>query len=98
MTGATQLVDDNGKPIQALRINSTQAVDGTSATTQSTAFTTVGIIRVVSNVDINIAQGSSPSATTSTCFIPAGSIEYFRVNENDKIAVLGGIGNITLME
>lgn len=91
--------DQSGYPVPCLRpipgtgIN----VDGTSGSAQSAALD-AKIIRIAANSDINILFGSNPTALTTSCKMFAGSTEYFKFNSGDKVAVLGGIANIVIME
>lgn len=98
MTDFRQVSDNDGHVVQALGIKSTEAVDGSVSTTNSTTVTETSIMRVVSTSNINIDIGTSPTATTSTALLPAGVVEYFKLNPTEKIAVLGGVANISTME
>lgn len=93
-----QLIDNNRNTVAALRISSVEEVDGSGGSAQSTAVTDESIIRIVSESDIRVAFGTNPTATSTSTLIPAGVVEYFRLNVNDKVAVLSGVANITTME
>lgn len=90
--------DENSKPISVLRISTTEEVDGTSASAQNTtAYDKDTVIRIVSDAAVNVAVGTNPTATGTTAFLPANVIEYLKMNDGDKIAVLGGVLNISIM-
>lgn len=89
--GQTQPIDDNGRFIAVLRLGTTEVVDGTSSSAASAANTQPScVVRIVANADVNILISSNPTATTSTAYLPAGVVEYVKLDVNDKIAVLGG--------
>lgn len=97
-----QFIDDNNNPISVFAEDDTQVVDGTSASAQSTAITTgrnENLVRVASlDKNVNIAFGTNPTATASTMILPLGTVEFFKVYDGYKIAVLGGKISITLMQ
>lgn len=96
---ALQPVDENGKSVPCLKIGTTEIIDGTSASAQSTTtFTANTVIRVVSDSAVNLAVGANPTATSSTLLLPANTVEYFRISAGQEIAVLGGSLNLTVME
>ena len=65
----------------------TVAFTGTSA--QSSAFQgSTNIIRVCASQDCFILFGASPTATTSSIFMPAGVVEYFSVTPGQKVAAI----------
>ena len=51
------------------------------------------VVRVFSTEDCFLKFGSSPTATTSDMFLPAGIVEYFGMNPGDKIAVIRSVNN-----
>ena len=71
-------------------------ISGTSA--QSSAVTT-GLVRVAVTTDCYVAAGSNPTATNTNMYLPAGSVEYFAMNDGDKLAFLqvtaGGFASVT---
>jgi hypothetical protein len=89
--------DKNGQSIQALLPGETTSVDGTSASTQSAALA-AKVIRIAGISDLRLAFGSNPTATTTSMLLPAGGVEYFRFLPGEKVAVLGGLANITIMQ
>jgi hypothetical protein len=67
----------------------TQPVAVGASSTQSAAFTAyTKTVRLIANTDCYVAFGSNPTASTSSLFLPAGSIEYFRVQPGSQIAVI----------
>ena len=72
------------RPIRTLKVEST----GTSS--QSTAFgSNIEYARVVADATCHIEFGVNPTATTSTIYIPAGDVEYFKISPGEKVAVIG---------
>jgi hypothetical protein len=97
-----QFIDDNNNPISVFAESDTQVVDGTSASAQSTAITTgrnENLVRIATlDKNVNIDFGTNPTATASTMILPLGTVEFFKVYDGYKIAVLGGKISITLMQ
>ena len=64
----------------------TLAIGSTSAATA----TAIGadVVRLVSTVDCYVQNGSNPTATANSMFLPAKMPEYFVLAQSDKIAVL----------
>ena len=80
--------DLNANEIQCVGLGASQAVsfDGS---VQSTAFSAnTRIIRVVATTDCFIAVGANPTATTTSTYIPFGSVEYFKVAGAVKVAAI----------
>jgi len=73
----------------AIPITTTPVV--TTATLASDSL----IYRFVSTVDAHIAFGSSPTATTSSTFLPAYSVEVFPVSDNLRASVRAATGTGT---
>lgn len=68
----------------------TVAVAGASA--QSAAFNAkTKFVRIATDTPVNLAFGANPTATTSLLYMPAGSVEYFAVAPNMKVAVIQGV-------
>ncbi|MEK9909121.1 MAG: hypothetical protein VW498_02035 [Candidatus Thalassarchaeaceae archaeon] len=91
--------DDYGTPIPALKPSTVQTVSiGASSTaTTSAVGSTTRIVRVVADVACYIQVASSPTASTSTTYLPANVIEYLRVKEGtDKVAVMHDANTGTL--
>ena len=96
----TELAKDKyAHGIQAVRPTTTQVVSVgavSAATTNAVAVSTT-CVRLVSTTDCFFAIGSTPTATTSSCFLPANVVEYVRVIGNsDKVAVLQSTSSGTL--
>lgn len=75
-------------------------LDGTSAAATSSVLSSSGwcIARVAAIDDIRIAIGSSVEASATSTYMPAGSVEFFRVAEEHKVSVHGGQANITVIK
>lgn len=95
-------------PIQALELGTVQNISfttaGSTATTNPFGGNTI-LIRVVATADCYVATGltASVTATTSSTYLPAFAVEYFRVEEGGiwKVAARGvsasGTLNVTEM-
>ena len=93
MTIPQQPIDGNKWPVTNTMEPSgaTQKINSAGSSTQSTAFSTDTIIRVVSDADCNFAIGTNPTATTSTAFLPSKSGEQMLIKAGNKIAVIGTV-------
>ena len=61
---------------------------------------TVSIVRVAVNQDTYVAVGDAAVATANSLMMPAGSVEFFAVNEGEVVAFLqvSSAGRITVTE
>ena len=81
-----------------MRIDSTEAVDGSGTSALSTMLTVPRVLRVATQQDVYIAIGSNVTAVTgSDALLPGGTVEYFRVGSNEQIGVIGGEIQISTM-
>ena len=72
-----------------LREVTLQKVDTSGTSAASSAFgTNIEYIRVVGTIACHIHIAVSPTATTSTTYLPAGEVETIKVSAGEKIAVL----------
>lgn len=86
--------DANSHAIQALKVGTTETVSAsTSSASTATAFTST-VVRVVSQLDCFVASGST--ATTSDAFLPANTVEYFRVVPGEALSVITASGSGTV--
>ena len=77
--------------IAMLPIN-TQKVTSSGTSAQSSAFSaSVEYVRVIADAACHIQFGVNPTATTSTIYLPADDIEYFKVSAGEKVAVIGTV-------
>jgi len=73
----------------AYKFINVQNITTSGSSQQSSAFgDDTRIIRVATTQDTYIELGTNPTATTSSFLMPAGSIEFLRVNPSSKIAVI----------
>ena len=94
----TQLATDgNGRPVQALRPTTTQSISSTGVASSATAVAAgVSVVRIVATAAINYSLVAT--ATASTVYLPAATVELIRVNTGDVISVIGtATVNITAM-
>lgn len=74
--------------------DTTQKITVTSTSAKSTnAFGDDSThVRVIADIDVHIVFGSDPTATTSKMYLPADTVEYFKVPDggSTKIAVIRG--------
>lgn len=93
----------SGDTIQAGKLGTVQKVSVAAASAAvSNAFAAdTSLVRVAVSTDCYITFATSPVATTSMTFLPAGSIEYFLVEPNTKAAFIrntaDGIATVTEM-
>lgn len=82
--------DGQGNPIPALKpgVVQTVSISGTSAAISTATAKATKVIRVVSTTNCHYKLGSSPTATTSDSYLPAGVIEYLAVIGGQKIAFI----------
>lgn len=79
--------------------NSPQVRTLSGSSAQSSAFgTTTKTVRVVSDTDCWIAFGASPTATTSSLYLPAKFPQVFGVVGGQKLAAIGTSGNLYISE
>ena len=75
--------------------NKVVAISGSSAA--SAAFSDqTQIVRVASTTDCFITFNGTPTATSSSMYLPAGVVEYFRVTPGHKVAALQRFNSGTL--
>ena len=76
----------------AMRTINTQKVTSSGTSVQSSAFSAnVEYVRVIADAACHIQFGVNPTATTSTIYLPADDIEYFKVSAGEKVAVIGTV-------
>ena len=91
-----------GSVIQALRplsANDQTVAVGAASTAQATPVTAkTSVVRIVSTTDCHLAlgNGADPTATTANLLLPASVIEYFKVFEDDRFAVIQNAAGGTL--
>ena len=74
---------------------------GSSSSASSAFSANIEYIRVVSTIACHIHIAVSPTAAASTAYLPADDIEYIKVSEGEKIAVLrvgGSDGKVSVTE
>lgn len=75
---------------QVMRPHTTQAVTY-STSTQSLAFgLNTNLVRIVSDADVYLTFGLSPTATATAIKLAANTVEYFEVVPGDKVACYDG--------
>lgn len=83
--------DRQGNIIQAIRpgVATTQAFTGTTAVA-SVAATGIGprIFRIVATTACHYVIGTSPTATTSSTYLPAEVVEHIWLLSTDNVAVI----------
>jgi len=77
----------------------TVTVSATSAATSSGVSDGIDVARIVSTTACHYVIASSPTATTSDTYLPAGAVEYVSINVGEKIAFIqnaaGGTAYVT---
>lgn len=97
---AKQVIDINGNVIPIVRLSqeNSQDLDGTAgsvATTQAIDSNSDCLVRIVAKSDIYLAIGENPVAESGNIFLPTGGEIWLVIYQGEKIAVNGGIANIT---
>ena len=77
-----------------LRPTTTQKVtiSGTSAATSNAFATGAMFVRLVSTTDCHVEFAGTPTATTSSLYLPAEEIEIFKVSPGQKVAGIQATG------
>ena len=92
-----QLLDVRHQPVPIVELGDSQNVDGSLASAQSTAITTGTVVRIVSTSGaIRVARGENPTALATDIYIPEFGELWLPITLGHKVAVLGGIANITV--
>lgn len=64
-------------------------VDFTSGAAASAAFDKrTKFVRIIVDTDAHVQFGSNPTATSNDMVLPADTVEYFGVHEDDKVSFL----------
>jgi hypothetical protein len=76
----------------AMKPKSTQKVTSSGTSVQSAAISdNIFYIRVAADADCHLEIGVSPTATTSSIYLPADDYEYFKISPGEKVAVIGNV-------
>jgi hypothetical protein len=73
----------------AMKPKSTQKV--TSSVQSAAISDNIFYIRVAADADCHLEIGVSPTATTSSIYLPADDYEYFKISPGEKVAVIGNV-------
>lgn len=80
--------DVNTAPIQVLRPGATEKISsGGTASDSEVVAAGVDVLRIATDGDIHYALDGA--ATTSKVYLPAGGVEFIRVEVGDVISVIG---------
>jgi hypothetical protein len=81
--------DITGHMVPALGLGATLVVAFTGTSAQSAAVDeNTLVVRLVATADCFVAIGASPTATTSSAYLPAGVVEYLAIRPGHKVAAL----------
>lgn len=82
--------DSNGHVVQALRPGTTQKVSFTAAAAATATAVPAdnAVARIVATQNCHYKIDPSTAAVATDCFLPAGMVEYVRVNQGDKISFI----------
>jgi hypothetical protein len=89
MTTASLPFDDDGEAVMVLKpgTHQSKAYTGTAAAIDNPVGSNV--VRVIATTACYISIGSAPTATTSSVYIVADTVEYFKVVDGtDKISAI----------
>ena len=90
--GVSLFLDDNKKHYGAFSPKTGQRITAVESTTGASAVFDSGLIRVVASaaINFNIRPTTTDVVTTSMAYLPANTVEYFKINrELDKFYFLG---------
>jgi len=85
----------------SMRVKTDQKISTSTSSAASSAFgSNIEYIRIVSDTACWITFGTSPTATNSKTYLPAGEVEYYKVSEGEKVAAIlaSGTGNLYVAE
>jgi len=85
----------------SMRVKTDQKISTSTSSAASSAFgSNIEYIRIVSDTTCWITFGTSPTATNSKTYLPAGEVEYYKVSEGEKVAAIlaSGTGNLYVAE
>lgn len=93
-------IDIQGRalPVVPLSDANSQDLDGTSASAATAAALDAVddcLVRIAAKADIYIAIGATPTAAAGDIWLPANGELWMEIPKGHKIAVLGGVANIT---
>ena len=78
----------------SMRIVTEQKVTTSGTSAASNAFgSNIEYIRIVSDTACWITFGTAPTATNAKTYLPAGEVEYFKVSEGEKVAIILASGS-----
>lgn len=88
----TMAYDGNAKPIPVMKPVSTEqlAITTTAASAASRSNET-NVLRIIS--DIACYYSTDTTATTSSVYLPADTIEYIKLNKGDTLSVITASGS-----
>lgn len=92
--------DTYGSAVQVLRPEDDEhyVLDGSGPSSVQSDQLYGVVIRVVAiDAAAFIEFGEDPTASATDMILPANTPEYFRVNYGEKIAIYGGIVDLTIM-
>ena len=72
-------------PIKTQKVTSS----GSSAATSAGMLAHTQFVRIVASANGHVAFGASPTATTSSMYIPANDIEIIKIRPGEKVAFIG---------
>jgi hypothetical protein len=95
MTTLELIRDANGNPVQLVPLSNSQDVDGTGGSAQSLAIDAKGVRIASISGNVRFETGVNPEAVIAGPFLKEGNEIWLPINPGDKVAILGGIVNIT---
>jgi glutamate mutase epsilon subunit len=87
--------DFNASPVQVLRPTSTEALAVSTAAASAAALSTsTRVLRLICNQAVYISLDGT--ATTSSMYLPADTVEFIKVNAYDVLSAILASGSGTL--
>lgn len=94
-------VDENGNPVPVSGFGASNDVNGTSAHAETAALDS-GFYRLAvvssSGTGVRVLIGTSPVAIATSTYMPTGLVETVYITNGNRISVLGGVLNYTLLQ
>lgn len=82
---------------QCIKPGNFQKITTSGTSQQSSAFAaTTSVVYVYATADTFLAFGSNPTASSSTHFLPLGTIQYYMVDPATKLAAIQSTASGTL--
>jgi len=97
MINIDQVSDNDAQLIRVYHPTTTQKVDGTGGATQSTAYSSRTLVRLMADGKLYYLLGENPTATSSDVLLHDAGGELIWIDAGEKVSVLDGVLHITTL-